>query len=98
MSATLEGTPRLKSTGVAVKLDGVRKVYDRGARAVIALDGLDLEVAPGEFVCLLGASGCGKTTLLNLVAGLDQPTSGEVDAGGGRPDPMFQGAAAVPWA
>src|ERR1700716_3318508 len=97
MSATLEGTPRLKSTGVAVKLDGVRKVYDRGARAVIALDGLDLTVAPGEFVCLLGASGCGKSTLLNLVAGLDQPTSGEITLNTSRPAVMFQEAALMPW-
>jgi NitT/TauT family transport system ATP-binding protein len=97
MSATLEGTPRLKSTGVAVKLDGVRKVYGRGARAVVALDGLDLEVAPGEFVCLLGASGCGKSTLLNLVAGLDQPTSGEITLKTSRPAVMFQEAALMPW-
>ena len=44
---------------------------------MLALDGINLDVQPGEFVCLVGASGCGKTTLLNLVAGLDQPTTGD---------------------
>ena len=51
-------------------------MFGSGADAVVALDGVDLSVAPGEFVCLLGASGCGKSTLLNLVAGLDKPTDG----------------------
>jgi NitT/TauT family transport system ATP-binding protein len=97
MSATLESRPRLSSTEVAVKLDGVRKVYGRGDRGVVALDGLDLTVAPGEFVCLLGASGCGKSTLLNLVAGLDKPTSGSIELNTSRPAVMFQEAALMPW-
>jgi NitT/TauT family transport system ATP-binding protein len=46
---------------------------------VVALQDIALTVAPGEFVCLVGASGCGKTTLLNLIAGLDRPTVGTVD-------------------
>ena len=75
MTTTLE--PAL-STGVAVRLDGVRKAFGPTGRAVVALDGMDLTVAPGEFVCLLGASGCGKSTLLNLVAGLLAPTSGSL--------------------
>ena len=54
-------------------------------------------VAPGEFVCLLGASGCGKSTLLNLVAGLDAPTTGEVELGTARPALMFQESALLPW-
>ena len=97
MSVALEGTRKLGSTGVAVKLDGVRKVFGRGDRAVTALDGLDLQVAPGEFVCLLGASGCGKSTLLSLVAGLDKPVSGTVEVPGGRPALMFQEPALYPW-
>ncbi len=94
MTTTLE--PGL-STGVAVRLDGVRKVFGPTGRAVVALDGMDLEVAPGEFVCLLGASGCGKSTLLNLVAGLDRPTAGTITLETSRPAVMFQEAALMPW-
>ncbi|KFZ77523.1 sulfate ABC transporter ATP-binding protein [Amycolatopsis sp. MJM2582] len=94
MTTTLE--PGL-STEVAVRLDGVRKAFGPTGRAVVALDGMDLTVAPGEFVCLLGASGCGKSTLLNLVAGLDQPTSGSITLETSRPAVMFQEAALMPW-
>ncbi len=68
----------------SVRLAGVSKVFGRGGSAVRALDQVSLEVAPGEFACLVGASGCGKSTLLSLVAGLEQPTSGEVSADGRR--------------
>jgi NitT/TauT family transport system ATP-binding protein len=81
----------------AVRLAGVGKTFGTGADAVTALRGVDLTVAPGEFVCLLGASGCGKSTLLNLVAGLDEPTSGELTRPHDRPSFMFQEAALLPW-
>jgi putative ABC transport system ATP-binding protein len=55
----------------------VRKVYE-GPLPVVALDGIDLEVASGEFVAVVGPSGCGKSTLLHLLAAIDRPTSGEV--------------------
>ncbi|HWW52422.1 MAG TPA: ABC transporter ATP-binding protein, partial [Acidimicrobiales bacterium] len=84
-------------TDVAVQIDQVSKRHGAGAGAVLALDRLSLTVRRGEFVCLVGASGCGKTTLLNLVAGLDQPTSGRLDAGGLRTALMFQDAALFPW-
>ncbi len=80
-----------------MRVAGVRKAFGTGSRAVVALDGLDLSVAPGEFVCLLGASGCGKTTLLNLVAGLDAPSAGEIELNTARPAVMFQEAALMPW-
>ncbi|HEV3359581.1 MAG TPA: ABC transporter ATP-binding protein [Pseudonocardiaceae bacterium] len=97
MTATLH-VPASESTSTpAVRLTGVSKSFGRGAGAVTALAGVDLEVRPGEFVCLLGASGCGKTTLLNLVAGLDQPTSGELHRNTSRPAVMFQEAALMPW-
>ncbi|GAA1305138.1 ABC transporter ATP-binding protein [Pseudonocardia xinjiangensis] len=81
----------------AVDLQGVGKVFGRGTSAVTALTEVDLRVQPGEFVVLLGASGCGKTTLLNLVAGLDQPTAGAVTVDSGRPAVMFQEPALLPW-
>jgi putative ABC transport system ATP-binding protein len=53
-----------------------------GAEPVVALDGLDLEVASGESVALVGESGTGKSTLLHLLGGIDRPTSGELRVGG----------------
>lgn len=83
--------------GSPVRFNGVGKVFGRGRRAVTALDGVDLQVGAGEFVCLLGASGCGKTTLLNLVAGLDEPTSGSIELNSSRPAVVFQEPALMPW-
>jgi NitT/TauT family transport system ATP-binding protein len=94
-----------ETTAPPVRLSGVSKRYGDAATGVVALQDISLDVAPGEFVCLLGASGCGKTTLLNLVAGLDRPSVGtvEVPAGGGgagAPTPvamLFQDSALFPW-
>jgi NitT/TauT family transport system ATP-binding protein len=94
MTATLEVGVR---TDYAVRMSGVGKTFGQGRRTVTALDGVDLDVAPGEFVCLLGASGCGKTTVLNLVAGLDKPSAGEIELNTSRPAVMFQEAALMPW-
>jgi NitT/TauT family transport system ATP-binding protein len=80
----------------AVSLRGVGKVFGSGQRSVTALTGVDLDVTPGEFVCLVGASGCGKSTILNLVAGLDDPSSGSVHVDG-TTALMFQEAALFPW-
>ena len=78
-------------------LDRVSKTYGHGDNALLALDKVSLDVAPGEFVCLLGASGCGKSTLLSLVAGLDEISGGTLDIGGKRVSLMFQEAALFPW-
>jgi sulfonate transport system ATP-binding protein len=96
MTTTLEDVPRAR-TELAVRLTSVHKSFGHGRNTVAALAGVDLEVAPGEFVCLLGASGCGKSTLLNLVAGLERPTSGELTLNTSRPAVMFQEAALMPW-
>jgi len=79
----------------AVLVDGVSQVFQRGAPPV--LQGVDLSVAPGEFVCLIGASGCGKSTLLNLIAGLAEPTTGRIAVSAQRPALMFQEPALLPW-
>jgi NitT/TauT family transport system ATP-binding protein len=81
---------------VTLRIQGVSKTYGHGLGAVRALDGLDLEVARGEFVCLVGASGCGKSTLLNRVAGLDRPSAGSVEVEG-TTALMFQESALFPW-
>ncbi|MFY9931771.1 MAG: ABC transporter ATP-binding protein [Streptosporangiaceae bacterium] len=83
-------------TAAAVRLASVSKVFGRGDSAVRALDQVSLNVAPGEFTCLIGASGCGKSTMLSLVAGLEKPTTGEVSADG-RVAFMFQEPALFPW-
>ncbi len=80
----------------AVRLEGVTKVFGHGPSAVTAVDGISLEAQPGEFLCLVGASGCGKTTLLNLVAGIEQPSAGTV-ARTGETSVMFQDPALFPW-
>jgi NitT/TauT family transport system ATP-binding protein len=97
MTATLEVPVPSVGTGHAVRLSGVGKTFGQGRRAVTALEQVDLEVAPGEFVCIVGASGCGKTTVLNLVAGLDKPSAGTIELNTSRPAVMFQEAALMPW-
>ena len=73
---------------------GLRKHYGQGEGLVRAVDGIDLDVAPGETVAVMGPSGCGKSTLLHLLGGLDRPTEGEVWLGGRRIDRMREKALA----
>jgi NitT/TauT family transport system ATP-binding protein len=101
MNLALRARPRLVidevDAEVAVRLDGVTKVYGRGRGAVTALSDVALEVAQGEFVCILGASGCGKSTLLSLIAGLDRLTAGRIETPVAHPAVMFQEPALLPW-
>jgi putative ABC transport system ATP-binding protein len=69
-----------------VSLQNVVKRYQRGKQSVEVLHGVNLAIEQGEFVALMGPSGSGKTTVLNLIAGLDQPTEGEVTVAGERID------------
>jgi putative ABC transport system ATP-binding protein len=68
--------------GSAIQVSDVVKTYPLGAGEVVAVDHLSLDIAQGEFVAVVGRSGSGKTTLLNLLAGIDRPTSGTVQAAG----------------
>jgi sulfonate transport system ATP-binding protein len=85
-------------------IEEVSKSFQSASGTVLALDRVSLNVAEAEFVCLVGASGCGKTTLLNIIAGLEKPDSGTVLAdakpvtGPGRERlVMFQEPALFPW-
>jgi putative ABC transport system ATP-binding protein len=74
-----------------VSLIDVVKRYQRGKQSVEVLHGVNLSIEQGEFLALMGPSGSGKTTLLNLIAGLDQPTGGEVTVAGERIDRLSGG-------
>ncbi len=103
--------PQRRSRGMthdtlAVQARGVGKVFPAKAGEVIALTGVDLEVAAGEFVSLIGPSGCGKSTLLRLIADLDEASSGDLTIFGkparqARIDQdygvAFQQAGLLPW-
>ncbi len=65
-----------------IRIQGLRKAYQRGGQEVLVLDNLNLQVAEGDFLALMGPSGSGKSTLLNLIAGIDRPTSGVIEING----------------
>ena len=67
-----------------VSFVGISKRFRRGSEVFLALKDVDLHIHSGEFVCIVGPSGCGKSTLLNLLAGLMEPSRGEVRMAGSR--------------
>ena len=65
-----------------IRIQHLSKVYQRGGQLIPVLNDINLTVQAAEFVALMGPSGSGKSTLLNLIAGIDQPSSGTIDVGG----------------
>jgi len=99
MTVLKEQPPRLLR-GIPLASNGLRKTF--GQREV--LKGIDLHIPAGQFVAIVGRSGCGKSTLLRLLAGLDQPTAGQLLAGAAPLEEareetrlMFQDARLLPW-
>ena len=100
---TPEAKPAMTTSSKLV-LEHVTKWFRTSSLNVHALDDISLRIPEGEFVCLVGPSGCGKSTLLNIIAGLERPDRGLVQADGEvivEPGPqrlmMFQEAALFPW-
>jgi len=87
-----------------ISIEGIAKRYDSGARSTTIFENLWLSMARGEFTCVIGHSGCGKTTVLNILAGLDAPSEGAVIVDGRAIDGpsldravIFQSHALLPW-
>jgi NitT/TauT family transport system ATP-binding protein len=105
MSAATGSTPTPSAPPPKLVVEGLVKHFAvRRQPAVVAVDGIDLTLEAGDFVCIVGASGCGKSTLLNIVAGLEDATSGRVEVDGERvigPGPgrgmVFQAYSLYPW-
>lgn len=88
----------------AVSCREVTKVFEHTSPEVLAVDGINLDIAAGEFLVILGPSGCGKSTLLSMIAGLESITSGSIEADGEPvtgPGPdrcmIFQQSSLYPW-
>ena len=80
--ADLAADPEVTGKAPVIEVSDVWKLHKLGDEVVKALVAVELQVMPGEFVCLMGPSGSGKSTLLNMLGGLDRPTKGTVKVGG----------------
>jgi NitT/TauT family transport system ATP-binding protein len=104
---SMTASPTVTPQGAAparISVQGVTKTFDLSGEEFIALDNVSLDVADNEFVTVVGPSGCGKSTLMNILAGLDDPTSGSALVDGktvSGPGPergvIFQQYALFPW-
>ena len=89
---------------IKLKIDNVKKIYNSRNGEMIALNGVSLDIYENEFICVVGPSGCGNSTLLNIIAGLLEPSSGavycdgkEVKGTGTERGVVFQQYALFPW-
>src|SRR3954471_17648169 len=91
------------SAHVILELKQVTKIFRTAQGLLPVIDGLDLKARSGELIAIVGPSGCGKSSLLNMIAGLDQPSSGSISIQGceqaclGKVGYMFQRDLLVPW-
>jgi len=105
MAALMEAQLPLRAVKNKIRLDGVSRHFPSGhGGQLAALENINLEVLPGELLCIVGPSGCGKSTLLHLIAGLDRPSAGEIWIDGRKveePGPdrilLFQELGLFPW-
>jgi putative ABC transport system ATP-binding protein len=84
-----------RTNGSLIDLHKVVKTFQSPAGTFTALQGIDLQVQPGEFVAVIGKSGSGKSTLLNMIAGIDRPSSGEVIVNGSAIHLLSEGQVAA---
>ena len=85
-------TGRIRMNNIIISTHELKKYYTVGENTVKALDGVNMSVNKGEFICIAGRSGSGKSTLLNMLAGLELPTSGTVQVAGKRLERMNEKA------
>ena len=86
----LRATNRLPDADAGIRLSGVEKLYRTGRLQFRALRGIDLHISAGELVAIVGPSGSGKSTILNIMTGIDRPTSGSVTVAGEQIDQMTE--------
>lgn len=99
-------TDSMHFTGDGISLSGLSKIFGSGSKQVTALEDVNLATGRGTFLSLLGPSGCGKSTILRMLAGLEEPSSGELRMDGQSPAELragnhlgiaFQDSALLPW-
>jgi NitT/TauT family transport system ATP-binding protein len=94
---TVARVPQPAVSGPVVPTLAFDRVSRRFADGTVALDGVDLQLMPGEFVAVVGPSGCGKTTLLRIASGLEAPTGGSLRVATSKIGYVFQDPTLLPW-